>query len=870
MRTSGRPASSAEGINARSGAGLGRMCHRAASAGSLHARLMRYDPQPECELKKNNGDGGKSRDKVWGLPLAGLRIFDFGEPRGGAAQGQASRSVTAHTVRILSRLLLLLLRTKKSIPSPVSAQFPVAKKGGDRSAVNKSDARSAAPRSVYGKLINLAQTMIVRKPLLLQVERDFEELHIWPNHSQIAQLVFDISNLTQSVPYFLNVLSAEVIEEYINLAKGYHQAQSAAYNAAFVPPTTAPAVSSPGPGGDAASSPASYAPDPHAVSEAEAESYYAGLPSEPTLVYRTGNAQWTPPRGPHPQRRPKELREVFDHPIAEVWQHDLAWKVVSAMDDHKILFTTIDVVRFKNVGVDDEGDDDEEGGDDEESEDEDEDADAEPAAATKPVLSPVTIWIGVFPGSATATAAHGAAQSVLALLQKYQITDVDVAFRASIYTPDIGPPLLKPVDDLDPLVDVVSPLTPALGLRISTRARPTAQGTMALYLAEGGGSDRLLGLSCRHVLIGSEEGNLDYSYHPGAPAKDVLLLGERAYADVVDSVKLAIGGHGIAAKRWKKQIERFTERQGNDAADAAKAEASRIKTEGLLAAAEAAVEALAGFLARVTKEWRTPDSRVIGRVLRAPPLALGVGAQRFTEDWAVFALDRAKLGAGFRGNKMDLGAVPVRLRPSTLLTHTSMLFKLYITILSSYRTEMSPAEFTVKCFPRGAADWAFAYPADRLLPLAGVLAAAAMRAPDTWDAHGAPCLLVAKRGGATGTTLGRATGVLSVVRDYYLHGGMSVHQTSLEWAILGHGGGGTAGGFAGPGDSGAVVADIRGRIGGMLIGGAGHAGAGSERWAADVTYATPFWWLLRRRIRASGCKFEMHFGYPKRKPKGHK
>jgi len=53
--------------------------------------------------------------------------------------------------------------------------------------------------------------------------------------------------------------------------------------------------------------------------------------------------------------------------------------------------------------------------------------------------------------------------------------------------------------------------------------------------------------------------------------------------DVVDSIKLAIGGHGISAKRWRKQIGGFKEREkGNDAADVAKAEASRIKTEGLL------------------------------------------------------------------------------------------------------------------------------------------------------------------------------------------------------------------------------------------------------------------------------------------------
>jgi hypothetical protein len=67
----------------------------------------------------------------------------------------------------------------------------------------------------------------------------------------------------------------------------------------------------------AASSATSYTHDVHAVSKAEAQSYYAGLRSEPTLLYRTGKA-WSPPSGPEAQRRFKELREVFDHPITKV------------------------------------------------------------------------------------------------------------------------------------------------------------------------------------------------------------------------------------------------------------------------------------------------------------------------------------------------------------------------------------------------------------------------------------------------------------------------------------------------------------------------------------------------------------------------
>jgi hypothetical protein len=110
-----------------------------------------------------------------------------------------------------------------------------------------------------------------------------------------------------------------------------------------------------------------------------------------------------------------------------------------------------------------------------------------------------------------------------------------------------------------------------------------------------------------------------------------------------------------------------------------------------------------------------------------------------------------------------------------------------------------------------------------------------------WDLAGEPCLLVAKRGNATGTTLGRATGVFSIARDYFSD--MSINQTSMEWAIINYDSKSDV--FSEPGDSGSIIADIRGRIGGMLTGGAGKTKT------SDMTNATPFWWLLKR-IQASG------------------
>jgi hypothetical protein len=130
------------------------------------------------------------------------------------------------------------------------------------------------------------------------------------------------------------VLSAEDIEGFIRFARSYVEAQSSFDKDATT--ITASTFSSLGFGGDTASSATPYTSDPHSVSKPEALSYYAGLPSEPMLLYRTGKEQWSPPRGPEAQRRLKELCEVFTHPIAKVWNHDLGWKVVEVMDAHAV------------------------------------------------------------------------------------------------------------------------------------------------------------------------------------------------------------------------------------------------------------------------------------------------------------------------------------------------------------------------------------------------------------------------------------------------------------------------------------------------------------------------------------------------------
>ena len=133
------------------------------------------------------------------------------------------------------------------------------------------------------------------------------------------------------------MLSNKVVEDNILSARSYQEAQGSVDSGHTISPptTTASTFSSLGLGDDTASSATSHSLDAHAVSEAEALCYYAGLPSRPTLLYRTGK-KWSPPRGPEAQTRLKELREVFDHPITAVWNHDLGWKVVEVLDAHTV------------------------------------------------------------------------------------------------------------------------------------------------------------------------------------------------------------------------------------------------------------------------------------------------------------------------------------------------------------------------------------------------------------------------------------------------------------------------------------------------------------------------------------------------------
>ena len=129
---------------------------------------------------------------------------------------------------------------------------------------------------------------------------------------------------------------AELVQRCIRFSSHYGEVQRAQVvdeDPPLSPATTSSTfVSSLGFSHDVPSSTTSHTDDPHAISIAEAQGFYAGLPSDPVLIYRSEKEEWSPPSGPEAYHRKKQLRPVFNHPIVDVWNNDLGWKVVDVLD----------------------------------------------------------------------------------------------------------------------------------------------------------------------------------------------------------------------------------------------------------------------------------------------------------------------------------------------------------------------------------------------------------------------------------------------------------------------------------------------------------------------------------------------------------
>ena len=134
----------------------------------------------------------------------------------------------------------------------------------------------------------------------------------------------------------------------------------------------------------------------------------------------------------------------------------------------------------------------------------------------------------------------------------------------------------------------------------------------------------------------------------------------------------------------------------------------------------------------------------------------------------------------------------------------------------------------------------FSYsPLFRQLGLRGIVPEEEMRKPVDYDKDGNPCIAVLMRGATLGLKIGHANSIFSYTRD-------NKGRIFKQWPILPIPRAKVRSNnydrcttFGEVGDSGAVVVDAVGRVGGIVT-----CGAGDRKWEFDVTYVTPVGALL--------------------------
>jgi hypothetical protein len=321
-------------------------------------------------------------------------------------------------------------------------------------------------------------------------------------------------------------------------------------------------------------------------------------------------------------------------------------------------------------------------------------------------------------------------------------------------------------------------------------------------MAEGGDSKRIFLVTARHVVFPPNIVNNNMYEHenPSQPRRNVLLLGDGAFKKLLASIRWEIGNAANNAECQEKRLKAVEGMEGEEE------ERERKDAQAALDKAKNVMKTHPPYCQEVLGHWSTAEDRVLGHVLYAPPIGVGAGADQHTEDFAIIELDPSKIDAqNFKGNVIDLG---------TKLTVVD-----FDRMMNSHPTD-----------PKN-----FQYPLDRLLPLQGTISIAELRRPTMVDEDGEPCFMVLKRGNATDLTIGRGNNTFSFVRHYVKD---KEHRTSKEWPVLSYDE--KSGAFSSQGDSGAVVVDGRGRIGGLITSGS------SSTDSLCITYATPIEFLMER------------------------
>ena len=420
---------------------------------------------------------------------------------------------------------------------------------------------------------------------------------------------------------------------------------------------------------------------------------------------------------------------------------------------------------------------------------------------------PVIVWMGVVPGSLSAEEGIKVATHCKSILSAHDIDDVHVEIRESVVVRSAGPQLYKPASMYDSTARVREPFSTALGLPICAEVTPSIEGTGGFFISDPLNPGKIYLVTARHILFPPGQDSNEFYQHrnnPNQPRRNVLLFGNAAIEKYITAIESEVRGKYFMNDWFERRLERTKQMDEEHA----KKERKHVLRE--LEETTEAISAISEFYTNVSKDWRKREDRILGHVVLSPPISFSVGEEGFTEDWAVIEVDDSKLNlTNFVGNVIDLG----------------------ITIpIYDFITWMSPHPTNPPSFD---------YPHDRLLKLSGTISDEEIWKPSlkALDHDNDPCIMVIKCGNTTGLTIGRLNTIRSFTKVYFND---QPDHMSKEVVVLPRNYESNA--FSEPGDSGSAVVDGKGRLAGLLTGGAG------DTEAFDCTYVTSANFILKRML----------------------
>ncbi|EJT98039.1 hypothetical protein DACRYDRAFT_96687 [Dacryopinax primogenitus] len=530
---------------------------------------------------------------------------------------------------------------------------------------------------------------------------------------------------------------------------------------------------------------------PHAPSRIEAHLYYSGIRENgrgPKLIYRDSSDVYVEPTGPEEYKRLMRLVAVPDH---HEFGNDGLWekvrdKFVELLDDKEIRTTCIDFVKFTWLEKKKDG---------EVEVDEDEGENEAYQDGDRHFSNP-TIWVGVAPNTLTADTAFEATKAIRAFLNGLNVTDIDIAYRETVPKSSVSPALFAPVGIVDHRKDFIDPVSVALSLPIAG-LKTTMQGTIGPYFHVG---NTLYAITVRHNLFLADRGNAEFRFKTSAPKIQVVLMGNPAFTNYLASIQAEIGTLIDPVDAIEKKVKTLTSNVHNGIGlpqsqielNTHVAEHDRLRGK---------INALKDFFVDIKKRFGKITQRVIGHVVWAPPIGVGVAPHQYTRDLCVVQLHKESF-SNLLGNVLSLGPEYTSTKLKSLL------------------------------YERDDVDPTFKYPTDGLLALRNILTSQQISNPDNKSVAGDPIRRAIKRGFATNTTVGTISRFMSFSRKYFPIGNME----SIESPILSHENETST--FSKGGDSGSTIVSPKGEFISLLTGGTNKGTDGS-----DITYSTVFEWV---------------------------